>query len=103
MRSCNLDLRHLPAPCSLATPRSGVRLPAVSKVFASCGRMSCNDRSEREGAMASHASYRVTAAQLSCGNGNANQNHDCLCERQKHFAAALLDPDAPVPPGLVGP
>ncbi|NYH16471.1 HvfC/BufC N-terminal domain-containing protein [Paraburkholderia bryophila] len=28
---------------------------------------------------------------------------DGLCDRQRHFAAALLDPDSAVPPGLVGP
>jgi len=34
---------------------------------------------------------------------NEGLNDDCLRERQRNFAAALLDPDMPVPPGLVGP
>lgn len=46
---------------------------------------------------------QVSAAQLASGTGGADLAPDCLCERQRHFAAALLDPDRPVPPGLVGP
>jgi len=30
-------------------------------------------------------------------------NADCLRDRQRNFAAALLDPNMPVPLGLVGP
>lgn len=35
--------------------------------------------------------------------GSAGLNADCLCERQRNFAAALLDPNMPVPRGLIGP
>ncbi|NPT34601.1 HvfC/BufC N-terminal domain-containing protein [Paraburkholderia xenovorans] len=35
--------------------------------------------------------------------GSTGLNPDCLCERQRNFAAALLEPDMPVPVGLIGP
>ncbi|WP_213763954.1 DNA-binding domain-containing protein [Caballeronia sp. dw_19] len=35
--------------------------------------------------------------------GSAGLNADCLCEQQRNFAAALLDPNMPVPRGLIGP
>jgi Putative DNA-binding domain len=34
---------------------------------------------------------------------NESLNADCLRERQRNFAAALLDPDMPVPRGLIDP
>ena len=38
------------------------------------------------------------------GTGDSEAlNDDCLRERQRNFAAALLDPNMPVPLGLVGP
>lgn len=63
--------------------------------------MSFNARSERESAMERQNSSR--AGQLDNRTGSTDPNADCLCERQRRFAAALLDPARPIPPGLVGP
>lgn len=65
--------------------------------------MSFNARPERESAMAREASSQVSAGQLSSRTGRTDPNPDCLCERQRRFATALLDPGKRVPPGLVGP
>ncbi len=53
--------------------------------------------------MARQHSSQAFSRQLGGRTDNADLNVDCLCERQREFAAALLNPDTPVPHGLVGP
>lgn len=62
--------------------------------------MSFNARFGRESAMAREKTLQVSARPL---DGRAGLNADCLCERQRNFAAAILDPNMPVPRGLIGP
>lgn len=62
--------------------------------------MSFNVRFGRERAMARQKSFRGSAQPL---DDSARLNANCLCERQRNFAAALLDPNMPVPRGLIGP
>ncbi|CAN7341855.1 DNA-binding domain-containing protein [Caballeronia sp. LjRoot34] len=50
--------------------------------------------------MAREKTLQVSARPL---DGRAGLNADCLCERQRNFAAAILDPNMPVPRGLIGP
>jgi Putative DNA-binding domain len=65
--------------------------------------MSFNARFGRESAMARQRSSQASARQLGGKADRAGLNADSLRERQRSFAAALLDPDMPVPHGLVGP
>lgn len=53
--------------------------------------------------MARQEPSQASAAQPRGSAGNTGLNPDCLCERQGNFAAALLEPNMPVPVGLVGP
>jgi hypothetical protein len=62
--------------------------------------MSFDARFVRESAMAREKTLQVSARPL---GDSAGLNADCLCERQRNFAAALLDPNMPVPRGLIGP
>ena len=65
--------------------------------------MSSSARFGRERAMAYTQISHASARQSDGGADNEGLNANCLRERQRNFAAALLDPDMPVPRGLVGP
>lgn len=65
--------------------------------------MSFNARFGRESEMARHQSSQAAAGQRDSKADSTALNPDCFRERQRNFAAALLDPDVPVPPGLLGP
>ncbi|ASL47720.1 hypothetical protein bAD24_III10015 [Burkholderia sp. AD24] len=66
--------------------------------------MSFNARYELERVMAHQTLLQASAESLrGRADVRAGLLPDGLCGRQRHFAAALLDPDRPVPPGLVGP
>lgn len=65
--------------------------------------MSFNVPFGRESAMTRPQSSQACARQSGGRAGSTGPTPHCLCERQGHFAAALLDPDMPVPPGLLGP
>ncbi|MFM0505306.1 HvfC/BufC N-terminal domain-containing protein [Paraburkholderia caffeinilytica] len=65
--------------------------------------MSFNARTGREGAMTRANSSRASAGQLGGTAYRPALNADRLAERQRNFAAALVDPEMPVPRGLVGP
>lgn len=65
--------------------------------------MSSNVRTGRESAMALQRPNPVFSGQLGGRAGSVSARSTCLRESQKNFAAALLDPNMPVPRGLVGP
>ena len=65
--------------------------------------MSFNARFGLERAMAYAQTSHVFARPSDGRADNEGLNDDRLRERQRNFAAALLDPDMPVPLGLVGP
>jgi Putative DNA-binding domain len=65
--------------------------------------MSFNARFGRESGMARDRSSQASAGQSGIRADSTALNSDCLCDRQRNFAAALLNPDMPVPPGLLGP
>lgn len=64
--------------------------------------MCSNARFGRESVMARQHTSRAPA-RLSGRADSTGLNSNCLCERQRKFAEALLDPDRSVPRGLVGP
>lgn len=53
--------------------------------------------------MACHETFRAFAGQRRGKADSTSAYANCLRERQRSFAAALLDPGMPVPLGLVGP
>lgn len=53
--------------------------------------------------MVRQKSSQAFPGQLGGRASSAGLNTNCLRERQRNFAAALLDPNMPVPHGLVGP
>jgi hypothetical protein len=65
--------------------------------------MSFNARFVRENAMARLKSSQASARPLDGRDDSAGLNANCLRERQRIFAEALLGPTTPVPRGLVGP
>jgi len=65
--------------------------------------MSFNARFGRESAMARQQISQAFGIESGDSADSTGLNADCLRERQRNFAAALLDPDMPVPRGLVGP
>jgi hypothetical protein len=65
--------------------------------------MSFNARFGRESAMARQQTSQAFGMHSGGRADSAGLNADSLRERQRNFAAALLDPDMRVPRGLVGP
>ena len=65
--------------------------------------MSFNARFGRENEMARDQSSHAPAGHSCMRADSTGMNPDCLRERQRNFAAALLEPDMPVPLGLLGP
>lgn len=53
--------------------------------------------------MAAQKTLQASARQLDGRADSKGLSPNCLYERQRKFAAALLDPTMPVPCGLVGP
>lgn len=65
--------------------------------------MLSKDPVERNSQMHYQRSYQVSATELGAGSNAPDMAARCLNELQQEFAQAILDPDLPVPRGVVGP